>query len=371
MSRQTNRTHLLTRAYRLLLEFYPSAFWAEFSEEMQAVFVSALEERDAEHPLRTFWRELRHWPGSVLRAHLREWRRNMISNGFNSEKPLPRRELLAAMIIFVLPLFSLFAVSGISLPEWITYVVLIVFWGSILFALVLAVAKKLPGWSLPYLGFVLMIGQIFSPLFPRLSAWIYPYFIETFGTNSHWPIPVSVLYAGIFEFVGALTVLLDALVLVNLLRFLPHTRGVWKRIRADWTQLSFLMYGGLVFYIILAFDEYRYEDLWKFGAWASLALGAWLYLRGKGQLQRIWALLGGTTAAFWIVAIAKWVLVPLQMWPTGYPIAPSVTSRWVETGSALLSWIFILGILCAPALTSWLPPYPEALHAGENNPASA
>ena len=78
--------------------------------------------------------------------------------------------------------------------------------------------------------------------------------------------------------------------------------------------------------------------------------------------------MGGTTAAFWIVALAKWMLIPLQKWPTGYPIAPSVASRWHETGSTLLSWLFILGILCAPALMSWLPPLPEPDHGEEENP---
>ena len=365
MNRQMRLKRLVARVYLLLLGFYPSAFRTKFGDEMQAVFASALEEQGEGSPLRVFWQELRHWPGSVLKAHLRGWRRHMPSNG----NPLPKREWLAAMIIFLLPLFSLFAVTGISLPEWTNYIILVLFWGSILFALGLGIAKRLPGWSLPYFGFLLMLGQVFTPVFPGLASWMYPKFLETFGAMSRWPVSIRLLYSGIFEFIGALTVLFGALILVNVLRLFPYTRSVWKRIRTDWTQLSFLMYGGLVFYIILAFDEYRYGDLWKFSAWACLALGAWLYLRGKGQMQRILALLGGTTIAFWIVALAKWVLIPFQKWPTGYPIAPSVASRWHETGSTLLSWLFILGILCAPALMSWLPPLPEPDHVEEENPA--
>jgi hypothetical protein len=366
MSHQMHLKRLVARVYQLLLGFYPSPFRTSFGDEMQAVFTSVLEEQDGESPLRLFWRELRHWPGSVLKAHLHGRRRNMASN----ENPLPRREWLAAMIIFLLPLLSLFAVTGISLPVWTNYIILVLFWGSILFALGLGIAKRLPAWSLSYFGFLLMLGQVFTPVFPSVASWMYPQFLETFGPMSRWPVSISLLYSGIFEFIGALTVLFGALVLVNLLRLFPYTRSVWKRIRTDWTQLSFLMYGGLVFYIILAFDEYRYEDLWKFGAWACLALGTWLYLRGKGHLQRILALLGGTTAAFWIVALAKWMLIPLQKWPTGYPIAPSVTSLWVETGSTLLSWLFFLGNLCAPALMSWLPPLPEPIPVDEENPVN-
>ena len=371
MNRQRRWERLVARVYRVLLGLYPSAFRAEFGAEMQAVFTSALEAQGGEHPLRLFWRELRHWPGAVLQAHLHGWRKHMASNGFKEHKSLPRLELLAAMLIFLLPIFSLFGITGISLPGWTNYVLLVLFWGCILFALGLGIAKRLPGWSFPYLGFALMLGLIFTPLFPRLAAWIYPHFLETFGARSRWPIPISVIYAGIFDFAGALTILLGAIVLVNLLRLLPYTRAVWERIRADWTQLSFMIYGGLVFYIMLAFEEYRYEELWKVGAWACLALGAWLYLRGKGRGQRILALLGGSTLALWIVALAKWILVPLQKWPTGYPIAPSVTSLWVETGEALMTWFFFMGILIAPALTKWLPPYSKPTHVEENDPVGA
>ena len=294
----------------------------------------------------------------------------MSSNGMNHEKPLPWREQLAAMTIFLLPLFSLFALTGVSLPEWANYISLVVFWGCILFALVLAVAKGLPGWSLPYLGFILILGLVLTPL-PRLMTWVYPSFLEAFGPMADWPISTRILYSGLFDFALSLTILLGALILVNLLRLLPYTRAVWERVRADWTQLSFLIYGGLVFYVMLAFDEYRQEELWKVSAWACLALGAWLYLKGKGRTQRILALLGSTTATFWIIAIANWVLIPLQKWPTGYPIAPSQATRWVSTADTLLTWLFILGILCAPALTSWLPPYPKLPSAEENDSGKA
>ena len=371
MKHQTRWTRWITRVYRLSLGFYPSAFRAQFGDEMQDVFMSKLEEPDGEHPLRLCWREFRHWPETALKAHLHARRKSMASNGFNREKPLPRKELLAAMIIFLLPLFSILAINGIDLPDWTNYIVLVLFWGSILFALGLAIAKKLPGWSLSYFGFVLMLGLIFSPILPRITEWVYPYFLKAFGARSGWPIPVSLLYAGVFEFIGVLQILLGALVFVNLLRLLPYTRTVWERIRADWTQLSFLIYGGLVFTIVLIFEEYRYDDPWKFAAWAFLAAGAWFYLRAGKEKQRILALLGGMTAAFWTVALAKWFLIPLQMWPTGYPIAPSVASRWIETVGTLFIWLFFLGILCAPALIKRTPPSPEHLTDEEQAPTSA
>lgn len=370
MRQQTGWTRLITRAYHLLLAFYPTAFRSEFGAEMKAVFKSALEEQAGEHFWLLAWREFRHWPGSVLNAYIRAGRKIMTTNGLNSEEPLTRKELLAAMVIFLLPMFSLFALSGGSLPQWANYLLVVLFWGSILFATGLAVGRKIPGWSLPYLGFVVMVSVVINPYW-TVWNWIYPIFLNAFGAMSLWPVSIRILYAGIFEFIMSLTVLLSALFVVNLLRLLTYTRVIWEGIRADWTRLSFMIYGGLVFYIILVFEEYRHENLWKLSAWACLALGAWLYLRGNGRKQRIIALLAGTTAAYWVIALAKWVLIPLQMWPTGYPIAPSDASRWVETGSTLLSWLFTLGILSASALLTWLPPLPIPDSAAGGEPASA
>jgi hypothetical protein len=150
-----------------------------------------------------------------------------------------------------------------------------------------------------------------------------------------------------------------------------HTRGVWQRIRADWTQLSFLLYGGLVITITLMFDEYHHAEVWRFMAWACLALGAWLYLRAKRRKLRILALVCAATGTMWIIALAKWVLIPLQKWPTGYPVSPSEATRWVETGSALFGWIWILIMLLAPALLSLLPPAPDPVASSERGPAPA
>ncbi len=355
-------TRLAARLYRALLAFYPSGFRAKFGEEMQDDFHLALTETlrpGGEQPWQLFWRELRYWPGSVLQEHLRAKRMKMPSNGYFEEKPLQRRELLAVMIFFLLPVFSILAVTDTNSPQWMDYILLVLFWGCIIFAVGLAISRKLPRWSLPYLGFISMIGIILiGP--DRIWSWIFPFFIESFGSRSVWPVSIRIIYVGIFELIMIITILLGALALVNLLRLLPYTRGVWQRIRADWTQFSFMLYGGLVFSIVLVFDEYRYDDIWKFFAWLCLALGAWFYLRVKGKKRRIMALLGGATGAMWLVAVAKWVLVPFQMWPDGYPVAPSEITRWVETGSTLVSWGFIVIMLLAPALLNLLPISPNS-----------
>lgn len=353
--------NLLSKLYQALLACYPAGFRMEFGDEMLDDFQSALMER--QHPggegvWALIWRELRYWPGSVVQVTLRARRRKMGTNNFAEESSLKRSEQLAAMIIFLLPLFSVFAINAVTLPEWTTYVLLVLFWGSILFATGLAIAKRIPRWSLPYLGFVSMVGLILiGP--DRFWTWIYPSFVETFGPRSIWPLSIRVIYVGIFELIMVSAILLSALILVNLLRLVPHTRGVWQHIRADWTQLSFMLYGGLVFSIILIFDEYEYDEIWKIVAWSCLAVGAWFYLRAKGQMKRILMLISGATGAFWMIAIAKWVLVPYQKWPTGYPISPSEMSRWTETINAMVYWIMVLLMLLAPMLLNLLPKPPS------------
>jgi len=291
----------------------------------------------------------------------------MLSNRSIEEKPLSRSELLAAMIVFLLPLlFGILGTSAIRLPQWLTRLELILFLGPMLFALGLAVVKGLPRWSLSYLGFVLTLGIIFGR-YDRLWTWLYPYFVESFGPRSLWPVMVRILYGGGFAFIVGVSVLVGAVILLNLLRLLPHTPAVWQRIRVDWTQLSFVPYGGLVVYVHAAFEGFQHEDMWKFTAWICLALGAWFYLRAKGQRQRILALIGGATGAMWIVAIAQWVLIPLQNWQSRYYLISMEDLRWVELGNTIIGWIGILVAMMAPALLNILPSSPTPdLDIGEH-----
>lgn len=145
-------------------------------------------------------------------------------------------------------------------------------------------------------------------------------------------------------------VLLTAVIVIFLLRIWPLTGTIWQRIRDDWTQLSFIIYGGIVWYIVLIFDEYSHDEPWLFAAWISLALGCWLYLESREPIQRILILLCGATLAMWIVAGGKWVLTPLQTWPVNLE-----SERWFESLSAMVSWVAIIVVLMIPVLLNLLP----------------
>ena len=86
--------------------------------------------------------------------------------------------------------------------------------------------------------------------------------------------------------------------------------------------------------------------------------------------QRILALIGGATAAMWIVALAKCVLIPLQDWQSRYSVIPMETLRWVETSGAIIGWVWILIMLIAPALLNVLPRAPSPIVSKEENPVT-
>ncbi len=345
--------------YRFLIRLYPRLFRDEFGAEMEAVFQEQIADA-VEHGwlllTAVFLREIRDLPVSLLKEHWQARRRKMASNRIIEEKPLPHREMLAAMIIFVLPLVSILITKSVDPNHWSVYFWTVMFWVAILFALGLAFVKKLPRWALAYLGAILMPAVVIftAPLF---GEWLYPIFIESFGPRSYsWSLSVRVLYAGVNGFLVLVSVLLAAILLVNLLRLLPYTRHVWRRIRADWTQLSFLLYGGLGFAVMFVFDEYQHDELWKFAAWACLALGAWLYLRAEGQKQRILTLLWGATGMLGTVALAQWLLIPLQSWQNRYSsLLPMETLRLAEVGNTILGWGWILLLLLAPVCLNLLP----------------
>jgi len=274
----------------------------------------------------------------------------MTSNGFVDNKPLQRRELLAALILYLLPMVSILLSTGINFPNWANILLVCFFWGCIIFAVGLAVTKRLPRWSLPYLGVLMVIGLLFAQ-FDRAWTWTYPYFIQSFGSRSTWSLGIRIIYGTGGALSMMLIILVSAIVLVRILSLVPITRKLWHRIRSDWTQLSFLIYGSLVFFVSIAFEEFQYDELSKIIAWISLALGAWLYLRSNEIKQRILALIGGSTGAMWTIAISYWVLIPLQNWPTRY----ANDFRWTDTSTAILGWVCFLLIMIAPSLLNFIP----------------
>jgi hypothetical protein len=276
---------------------------------------------------------------------------------FQTPQQLSRLDWLAASAMFVFPLISTaIHFTTIDLPNWMGIPLLVIFLGIIAFALVLTVIRGLPRWSLSYFGLVLTIMVFYSLGIILWGLFFYPAWMLIFGPMDSWSLPVRLLYGGLMNAFTWFLVLSIALILVTILRHWSKIHTLWQHIREDWTQLSFLVYGGFVFYIWLTFDEYQQEYPWLFAAFASLAVGAWLHLLAKSKTTRILALIGGVTAAMWIVAIAKWNLVPMQNWPVNLE-----AERVYEPLAALGSWIATSMALIAPALLNLLPPSPSPI----------
>jgi hypothetical protein len=256
---------------------------------------------------------------------------------------------LAALAIFLLPLF-ITALSGTDASRWIMNLMYVFFLGCIVLAIVLAIKRELPRWSFSYLGLVLTIFVFYSLLWVLWGLIFYTPWMIVFGPMDTWSLPVRILYQGLMVVFMCFLVLALTLVMIKLFQHLFTT--IWQFVRGEWIHLSYLVYGGLVFYIWLIFDEYLHENSWLFAAFTSLAIGGWLYLRARRPIGRFTALVGGTTAAMWIVAIGKWNLVPIQNWPVDLQ-----AERLFEFLRTISSWIVTIAALSAPALLYLLPPF--------------
>jgi len=70
----------------------------------------------------------------------------------------------------------------------------------------------------------------------------------------------------------------------------------------------------------------------------------------------------------WIVAIGKWIIVPLQSWGENWrtePLTPSI----FESGWAIISGVAIVIVMLMPALLNLLPSKPNPKVQEEITPA--
>ena len=216
---------------------------------------------------------------------------------------------------------TLFLISGLGLilnevphdwvvPLWLTHLA-----GALLLAYLLVPAIGFgigwiwgfPRWSYPYLGLALLVSlYMMNVATPGLRILNY-----TFGRNDLWGwrawIPVSVM------------VVIALLITRSLRPLLKLFTNIW----ADWTLVTFGMFGFMPLLIGIGFDEVdRLYSLPFMVALTFFMVGTALaYLRSTHQWQRVLALLIGIILILTIVAIA----------PTVY---------WLENG-----WVNVQGVV--------------------------
>lgn len=340
---------LLTQLYRTLLRLYPRHFRAEFSEEMIAVNAAALDEAAALGWLnltQTTFRELGSLPKEALRQHLARRTKAAGPDSGNWEGPPTRREILISLGVFVLP--AALIVSNNAVLSGTIQFILLALAATFGVALVVGLARGFPRWSLPYLGLALA-GASFLFIFQWVADLASPAVFARLGPGP-WDestrLVLQALWAGLMWL--SLFVLLMAV--LGLLALVRRFSNFMRRVSQDWTQVSFILYGGALMAMVLAFEDYRYEEPFAIASSLCLAAGALLYLRCPQRWQRGMALLSGLTLAMWTIALGKWLLVPVQDWAVWFTWHPPQTERWFAAQRTLLEWGWMVLFLLAPAL---------------------
>ena len=349
------------RAYAWLLRLYPRSFRAEYGDEMQDVFSSALAEASA-HGFRlaaAVWlRELRDLPLNLVRergwgADSGAWEDDMTTDsvhasrgegsGRTEERAASWREALAGAGLFLfLPalvgvytaMYSLLAGYGVRPSP------LYAMAGSILFALVviglMAIAcfawiRGFPRWSFPYLGFGLLVSLLMRST-AATGATILGHDIGRLEKLLWQAFVPALIVAGVAWLVT---------------RSVQPIRKLATDVWNDWSRISFVLYGMLPIALVLPFDETHGGSLLGIALFLVLGIGALAYMRSTRPWQRA-AALGGGLAVSWLVATAwlsfywhgrqePWMSAPAD----GYGTAVAMS----EAGAILLVLLFAPSLL--------------------------
>lgn len=335
------------RLYGFLLNLFPRNYRHEYGEEVQTVFDLSLEEASKNGRLEVaniLLRELTSLPGAILYEHLREWRRNTMTEKFASRfdfEPGSRTETFAALAPFLLGMVMVFiGYLGryLTIPLWIQIAFVILFWSATLGLFLLGSAKGLPRWFLPYLGLPLPIASLL--LFNSL--------VEMWG-GAWWNRLPGLLSAFTLEGLLWMGMILLLLLLLVIMRWVPGFHPFYQRLKSDWTLLSFLLYGAVPLTLWVTFDGYVNDEPFFFLSLLMLALGGWFYLRSDAPLKRFASLQIGLALSMLTATAGKAVLF-MGSWFQVFD------STWKdELLPTLMTWIWLALIMLLPLAINLLP----------------
>ncbi len=348
---------LVSQIHTALLRLYPPGFREAFWGEMQAVFAQTASEaaRQGAPALgRILLRELIDLPVAALHEHLLERRRRGLQAQAGAPRPverLSRREMLVALAVFLIPAgLILLNAAPPSLIRGLIYPALLML---LLLGLVTGWVKRFPRWSLPYFGLIVS-AIVFLFLFQWEAERIATLLASRFVVQPRDELG-RLLLAAFWEGVVWLSLLGLVSFAILLLALLPRFRVPLRLLREDWTQLSYLLYGGSMLALVLTFKEYRYGEPYGLTALLCLAAGAWGYLRSSYPGRGFLALLGGATLAMWVAALGVWLLVPYQEWTAWFRWRPPESERWFAAEQALIGWAWMVVVMTLPGLLRLLP----------------
>ncbi|MBN2502874.1 MAG: hypothetical protein JXB38_18990 [Anaerolineales bacterium] len=344
--------NLIQQVYVHALKLYPRAFREEYAEELCTVF-NLVTERAAQTGVlglvKVAFRELRDLPFAIIAAYVRERRRMQMQNRLDrwfTHEPGSWQEILLAALPFLLLMGFPGILTVFSLDKIIPAVIGLGLLGLIVVILatlgIIGLFVELPRWALPYAGMPLaLVAFVFMFALGMRTLF--------FGdSGAPWALRMSGFLAIFLIVVLGLTLLC-----VWLSKLLPLTRPFYERVKADWSLLSFTMYGGA-----LVFIAGMYEDIVGAG-WhllltlIPLVLGIWVYLRETRMSRRLWTLVLSVTAAMGIALAAN---LQLMDWvsPTALQIGPLALNRAVL--SVILTWLTCETMILAPLLLRFTTP---------------
>jgi hypothetical protein len=336
----------LARLYAALLLLYPPGFRAEFGEEMQSIFAQAADEasqRGANAFARLCLGELAGLPAALLRAHGQALNRRTAADTL-SIRPNPLesswRELLLALAVFLLPAV-LALINGSALPTSLGLPAAGIF---LVVMILIGWLGGFPLWSLPYVGLVLAIAA-YLHLFQWVAGLVRPALINNFSPG---PLDRSTYLLLEVASNGMLWLMLFCLTLlvVALLAVFNRFQPLLARVRHDWSQLSYVLYGESVFALLVLFGSHRSDPNYTIASLLCLLAGVWFYLRSPSRSLRLLALVTCLTLAVAIAVLEK-----------SPPLMASGEGLWIvlgsgEAGRLLLTWAAMMAALLLPGLLS-------------------
>jgi hypothetical protein len=231
---------------------------------------------------------------------------------------------------------------------------------ALLIATVVGLIKELPRWSLPYFGVIgLDLSWVLTHrgtymgmntragLLGPVLGWVDHLVRAALGPSTPWT--MRVICGTGLDWIALLGITACALLIIAAFRPL---RPLFRRIRCDWTLLSFALYGASATAVFLTFEDYPPSKYpFTFLSSVILAVGAWAYLRFDGLgARRAWTLVAALIMVAAVGAAGKGVLYASPDWP--YPHSFTWQS---EALHGLLLWGWVMLAILAPAALSLLP----------------
>jgi hypothetical protein len=255
------------------------------------------------------------------------------------------------LLLFVLPVIGVWRREAAALPDGPMEIIAA---GLVVGALLAGLYRGLPRWSLPYLGIALSTISFFV-LFDWQADLLSPLALEKIGLDPHnrsLQLVLQSMWAGMM-WLGLLVVTLLTLGLLALVRrFHPFL----KRLRQDWTLVSYILYSGALTLLTYSFTQHHSIKVFAVGSIVCLAAGAWLYLYSPRAWQRLLTLMTGLTLSFIAAAAGNWPVAPLQMRPVWQSWPEPGTLFWEKAPALLVEWVWMAVILLAPALMKQFRP---------------